>query len=128
MNILFSHFFFSIANPPGMQALHCMEPAPIGGDSTIVDAKRAALYLKQIDPMAYHLLRSIPVRFHRKQQQFESLQVCPIIIENEQHEIVQLRYSYFTYAPHVVDFELMPHFYAAYNKFAELVHVLKTVY
>ena len=68
-----------IENPPGMQMLHCVQKAETGGENFIVDAKQAAEYLKSIDLGAFELLTSFPVRFHRKQKNFQSLQVKPII-------------------------------------------------
>jgi hypothetical protein len=62
-----------------MQMLHCIQKAETGGENFIVDAKQAAEYLKSIDYGAFELLTSFPVRFHRKQKNFQSLQVKPII-------------------------------------------------
>jgi gamma-butyrobetaine dioxygenase len=39
-----------------------------------------------------------------------------------------MRYSYFTYAPHVVPFEFMEEWYKAYNAFAKVVRDLKHQY
>ncbi|KAL9651266.1 hypothetical protein ABK040_006267 [Willaertia magna] len=122
-----------IENPPQLQLLQCLQPSQEGGDNYIVNAKQVALYLKRINPLAFHLLTSVKVKFHRKQLQFESIQYRPIIElyddndkygndnnKEEENEIKQLRFSYFTYAPHQIDFYLMKEYYNAYNLFTNL--------
>ena len=59
--------------------LHCIQRAEVGGENAIVDAKQAAEYLKSIDLRAYELLTTVPVHFHRKQQNFQSLVISPIV-------------------------------------------------
>jgi len=110
-----------IANPPGMQILQCITPATLGGENAVVDAVKTANYLRQFDPEAYQMLVSTPVRFYRQQKEFQSLHVSPILRVDDNGNVVQVRYSYFTYAPHIVPFEQMESWYRAYNKFAALV-------
>ncbi|EFC42517.1 predicted protein [Naegleria gruberi] len=111
-----------IENPPELQLLHCIIPATEGGDNYVVNSVQAAWYLKQIDPLAFKILSEFPVKFHRKQQKFESILYKPIIeLSQDGKEIKQLRFSYFTYAPHVFDFDYLPEFYKAYNKFTNIV-------
>eukprot|EP01087_Luapelamoeba_hula_P024559 TRINITY_DN9400_c1_g1_i2.p1 TRINITY_DN9400_c1_g1~~TRINITY_DN9400_c1_g1_i2.p1 ORF type:complete len:223 (-),score=41.39 TRINITY_DN9400_c1_g1_i2:53-721(-) len=109
-----------IPNPPGLQMLHCMQKAAEGGSSQMVDAVQAALYLRSIDKPAFEALTTIPVHFHRQQKNFESSQVKPII-EMDGDRVKQVRYSYFTMAPHNRPFNVMPHWYQSYNKFARIV-------
>lgn len=117
-----------IENPPGLQALQCITPADVGGDNFMVDARHAARYLRQEDPAAFERLVQTNVRFHRKQKNFESLQVTPIIQLDQDGEPAMVRYSYFTYAPHIVPFEFMEEWYKAYNAFASLVRDKKNQY
>lgn len=51
----------------------------------------------------------------------QSLEVRPIIELDENKEVKQVRYSYFTMAPQRVPFEEMEQWYRSYNKFAEIV-------
>ena len=60
------------------------------------------------------------MRFHRKQKAFESLQVQPILRFGDDGSF-QIRYSYFTMAPHQLPFDQMTAFYRAYDGFARLV-------
>ncbi|KAL6054272.1 putative Gamma-butyrobetaine hydroxylase [Balamuthia mandrillaris] len=110
-----------IANPPGMQMLHCMRVADSGGENFMVDATQAALYLKELDRFSFETLSTIPVRFHRKQKNFESIQVKPIIEVGPNGSIKQIRYSYFTMAPQNVAFADMEHWYRSYSRFAKIV-------
>jgi gamma-butyrobetaine dioxygenase len=102
--------------PPRLQMLHCMHPADVGGESVLVDARQAALYLRSIDAHAFELLTTVPVRFHRKQKQFERVVISPII-EMRDGAVFRVRSSYFTMAPHIVPFERMEQWYRAYNRF-----------
>ena len=117
-----------IENPPQLQLLHCLIPAQDGGDNFVVNGVKAAEYLKSVNPIAFKLLTETKVKFHRKQKQFESIQIRPIISLDENGAIKQFRYSYFTYAPHVLDFDLMTPYYQAYNEFANLVRDKKHQY
>ena len=105
--------------PPRLQMLHCMRPADAGGDNFLVDGHQAARYLRSLDAHAFQLLTTIPVRFHRKQKQFERLVIAPII-EMRGAAVFRIRSSYFTMAPHHVAFEQMEQWYRAYNRFAAL--------
>jgi gamma-butyrobetaine dioxygenase len=67
------------------------------------------------------MLTRIPVHFHRRQKQFERLQVSPII-ELRDGEIFRIRSSYFTMAPHRVPFAEMEQWYRAYNRFTDVAN------
>ncbi|CAF3753383.1 unnamed protein product [Rotaria socialis] len=110
-----------IADPPGMQLLQCIRRADTGGANTLVNAAHAAVYLREIDPNAYYLLTTVPIHFHRKQKQFTSLHVGPII-QTEGDEIKQIRHSYFTLAPFNFPFWLTTAYYDAYRKYASILY------
>jgi len=107
--------------PPRFQMLHCMRAADEGGDSYIVDGKQAALYLRSLDSSAFTLLTTIPVRFHRKQRNFERLKESPVI-ELRGESVFRVRSSYFTMAPHTTPFDQMEEWYRAYKRFASLIN------
>lgn len=109
-----------IDHPPRYQLLHCQTPAHHGGESFLVDALQAARYLQHTDTPTFLRLTTTPVRFHRKQKAFESLNVSPILTMNGTTGF-QVRYSYFTMAPHRRPFGEMEAWYRAYNRFATLV-------
>jgi alpha-ketoglutarate-dependent taurine dioxygenase len=104
-----------------MQLLQCVRRADTGGANTLVNASHAALYLREIDPQSYYFLTTIPVHFHRKQQQFKSLHISPIIEANND-EIKQIRHSYFTLAPFSFPYWLTMAYYNAYRKYASILY------
>lgn len=104
--------------PPRYQLLHSIRVADSGGENAIVDASAAAAFLKSEDLAAYETLTSTPVRFHRKQKSFERVVVSPVLSEGPPF---QVRFSYFTMAPHNLPFETMEAFYRAYDAFSRLV-------
>jgi len=114
-----------ITNPPRYQILQSIVPSDNGGDSMFVDALAAWRYLYDIERHDAELLRTVPVRFHRKQKAFESLVVAPIIAwpDDASRDLAafQVRYSYFTMAPHRLPFADMAAWYRAYDRFARLV-------
>ena len=109
-----------IEKPPRYQMLNCIRPADEGGASFVADGWQAARHLQSVDAYAFELLTSTPVVFDRRQREFESVMVAPII-ELRDSEIVQIRSSYFTVAPHRVPFEVMEQWYRAYARFAGIV-------
>ena len=82
-------------SPPSMQLLHGMQAAEKGGESYLVDARGAALYLRAKNPWAFDMLSTINIKFHRKQKNFEAVTHFPLIQTLGNH-ITQIRYSYFT--------------------------------
>ena len=109
-----------IENTPRFQMLHCIQVADQGGESGIANAKQAALYLKSIDPNAFDILCQTPVTFHRKQHAFESIRKGPLITLRGE-DVYQVRFSYFTMAPHTLPFDQMIPWYQAYRRYINLV-------
>ena len=106
--------------PPSVQILQGIRPAERGGESYLVDARQAALYLKQMNPWAFDMLKTVKVKFHRKQKNFTAVTHYPIIQTMGDH-IQQIRYSYFTMDPFRVPFEWMRLWYEAYDQFAKIL-------
>jgi len=71
------------------------------------------------------MLTKTKVRFHKKQKNFESMQEKPILELDPEGKIKQVRYSYFTLAPHILPFDYMEVWYKSYNKFAHLVRYIE---
>lgn len=115
--------------PDGVQLLHAIRVADSGGESAVVDGLAAARYLESIDKEAFDVLTSTSVDFHRQQRAFESRVVAPILafepgggVSSEPGEMpFQIRFSYFTMAPHWLPFERMTSFYRAHDRFTRLV-------
>jgi alpha-ketoglutarate-dependent taurine dioxygenase len=110
-----------------MQLLQCIRRADTGGSNYLVNANHAAMYLREIDPQSYYLLTTVPVHFHRKQKQFQSVHIGPIIEANGD-EIKQIRHSYFTLAPFQLPFWLTKAFYNAYRQYASILYDRQSQY
>ncbi len=108
-----------LETPPRMQLLQCIRPADAGGDSYLVDALSAARHLASVDAEAYEILTTTKVRFHRKQKGFEKVLDTPLL--SGDGAAFQVRWSYFTLAPHRLPFERMEAWYRAHDRFARLV-------
>jgi alpha-ketoglutarate-dependent taurine dioxygenase len=113
-----------IAAPPRYQLLQGIVAAA-GGDNAFVDAFLAGEYLRARDSVDHALLAATKVRFHRRQRAFESLIEAPILslrdAANPTLDGFQVRYSYFTLAPHPLPFAAMSAFYRAHDHFARIV-------
>lgn len=109
-----------LESPPKWQLLQAVRPAIAGGDSYLCDARAAAHYLRSVDEHAYELLTGVSVVFHRKQKSFEKRLVSPVLVPDGPRGF-QVRFSYFTMAPHKVPFARMTAFYEAYRRFTTIV-------
>jgi gamma-butyrobetaine dioxygenase/trimethyllysine dioxygenase len=108
-----------LEHPPRYQVLQGVRAADEGGENFLVDAEAAARYLRALDERAHELLSTVPVRFHRRQKQFERIVEAPLLQEGPRG--FQVRYSYFTLAPFRLPFARMEEWYRAYDRFARLV-------
>jgi cysteine desulfurase/selenocysteine lyase len=113
-----------IAAPPRYQLLQAIVAAE-GGDNAFVDGHLAGEYLRARDAFDHALLATTKVRFHRRQRAFESVIESPILsypdTSNPTLAGFQIRYSYFTLAPHPLPFARMSAFYRAHDRFARIV-------
>ncbi|MFV8754282.1 TauD/TfdA family dioxygenase [Nannocystaceae bacterium ST9] len=106
-------------HPPRYQTLQCIRRASEGGANLLADALAAWRWLELDDPEAAALLRSQPVRFHRRQRGFEREIETPLVIVDGEHFMI--RSSYFTFAPHRMPFDRMRAFYRAHDRFIRLL-------
>ena len=106
-----------------MQLLQSIRKADQGGENFVVDSRQAALYLRDIDAEAFRILTTVPVTFHRKQKNFQSVFRGPLIQLGEKgsSDVQMIRHSYFTLAPHNYAFKEMEAFYRAYNRFSDIL-------
>lgn len=114
-----------IEAPPRYQLLQAMRSALEGGENLLADAAAALRYLRGMDRAAYEVLTKTPVVFHRRQKNFESRIESPIFRVDTHGELLQVRHSDFTFAPHRLPFEEMEAFYRAYQRFQAIVHDLR---
>lgn len=107
-------------DPPRYQLLQSIRAADSGGETVLADGAAAFRYLASHDAEAADRLLRTPVRFHRKQREFERQVVSPIVTLVGGR--LQLRASYFTMAPFQLPFDRMASWYRAYD---QLVRVLR---
>jgi gamma-butyrobetaine dioxygenase/trimethyllysine dioxygenase len=108
-------------HPPRYQLLHAIVPADEGGENTIADVQVAVERLRERDRPALQRLAATRVRFHRRQRAFERIVDAPIVTLDGDGRLVQVRHSYFTYAPFRMPFAEMRSFYEAYQAFDRAV-------
>jgi alpha-ketoglutarate-dependent taurine dioxygenase len=108
-----------LEKPPRFQLLQAIVVAESGGENYLVDARAAAAHLRETDEEAYELLARTPVRFHRKQKDFEKILDAPLVLG--EGDTFQVRWSYFTLAPYHLPFARMEAWYRAHDRFACLV-------
>ncbi len=106
-------------HPPRYQLLQGIRAADEGGANLLVDARAAFRRLAALDAHAAELLTGVPVRFHRRQKNFEREVISPMIVANGDDFLI--RCSYFTLAPHALPFARMLDFYRAHDRFIRLV-------
>jgi alpha-ketoglutarate-dependent taurine dioxygenase len=109
-----------LEHPPRYQLLQCIRPADDGGDNLLADARTAFRHLEAHDARAADLLATVPVRFHRKQKNFERILDTPLVARRGDEDFL-LRSSYFTLAPHRLPFAEMTEFYRAHDRFTRLL-------
>jgi gamma-butyrobetaine dioxygenase/trimethyllysine dioxygenase len=104
--------------PPRYQFLQSIRRADAGGESVLADALAAARYLESVDADAFARLTGTVVRFHRRQQAFESIVDAPLLTFTPAFRV---RLSYFTVAPYRLPFAEMEAWYRAHDRFVRLV-------
>ncbi|MBX3271354.1 MAG: TauD/TfdA family dioxygenase [Sandaracinaceae bacterium] len=111
-----------LEEPPRYQLLHGIRAAEDGGENLLVDAAAATRYLRGVDADAFEVLTTTTVTFHRRQRGFEKVLHAPLLRVDGAGELVQVRHSYFTFAPFREPFDRMEGFYRAYQRFARVIH------
>jgi len=108
---------------PTMQILACLENSVDGGESSVVDGFNVAQRLRAEDEKSFQLLARYPVRFNYEGDASVALHAKRPIIEcGPDGEILAIRFNNRSTAPIVdVPFDVMPNFYRAYRRFAQLV-------
>lgn len=107
--------------PPGLQFLHCLVFEATGGDSILVDAFACADELRRVDPAAFELLTTTPIRYRYSGPDSELSARSPIIRVDADGELFEIRYSNALLAPLDAAPEKMIDTYRAIHSFAGLL-------
>lgn len=108
---------------PTLQILSCLENTVDGGESMVVDGFMAADRLRREDPTGFALLAGHPVRFEYAGASGVRLRSKrPFIEVGADGEMLAVRFNNRSAAAFVdIPFDVMPAFYAAYRRFAEIL-------
>lgn len=106
-------------HPPQFQLLQSIRRADRGGENTVADGRAAFEFLASQDADAAQRLLATPVRFHRKQKQFEREVISPIVTFAD--GVFQVRSSYFTVAPYQLPFADMTAWYRAHDAYVRIL-------
>jgi gamma-butyrobetaine dioxygenase len=108
---------------PGLQLLHCIVNESDGGESQLCDGFAVAERLRAEDQAAFELLASYPVRFRYLDAGNADLQhYGPLIEMGTRGNVEGIRYNSRSVAAFDMPAEVLPDFYRAYRRFAELLH------
>jgi gamma-butyrobetaine hydroxylase len=108
---------------PQLQLLHCLEAAEEGGESVVVDGYAAAGRLRREAPDAFAMLARTAVPFRYVEPGAVDLRDAMPLIELDAAGAVRtVRYNNRSIGPLDIDAEEVPAFYAAYRRFARLLH------
>ncbi|KAI9552810.1 hypothetical protein GHT06_020690 [Daphnia sinensis] len=113
---------------PGMQLLHCLKSTDIKGDgsdpgglSFLVDGFRAANWLKENEPAAFHILSATPVRFQISVNGMKFSQTWPIICTDNEGKVTEIHYNNRTMGPLQAPNHLITPFYHSYHLLTEKI-------
>ncbi|KAA0191833.1 hypothetical protein HAZT_HAZT010520 [Hyalella azteca] len=110
---------------PGMQLLHCLKANnsdkenDFGGRSMFVDGFRAARWMEENEPTAFHVLTSTPIRFSIKNSGMRYSAIWPVICTNSDGDITEIHYNNRTMQPLQAPTHVVTPFYHAYKLFSQ---------
>jgi len=108
---------------PQLQLLHCLEAAGEGGESVVVDGFAVADRLRREAPDAFAILTRTAVPFRYVEMGAVDLRdAMPLIELDVGGGVRAVRYNNRSIGPLDIDAEDVPAFYAAYRRFARLLH------
>lgn len=105
----------------GLQMLHCIEAAPEGGESLLVDGFRIAAELKARDPAAFETLARVLLPFGYRDAETDLYARQPVIALDDDGAVRAVHYNERVARPLEAPERDADAFYAAYRHFARLV-------
>eukprot|EP00128_Syssomonas_multiformis_P015169 Colp12_sorted_trinity150504_noHs@30642 len=104
-------------NSPGIQLLHCLQTATIGGDSQFVDGFFVADWLRKTSPIAFQVLSSADVRFAIRSKDAVHTATTRVIVTDKRGALKEVHLNNRTLQPLQLPKELVVPFYEAYKAF-----------
>ena len=105
---------------PGLQFFLCLEAAPEGGESLLVDGFAIAAEMADNDPDGYATLASIPVPGRYLESGVHLRAERPVLRSDPRGALDQVSFNNYDRAPFLLPPDLERRFYQAYGRFAEL--------
>jgi hypothetical protein len=106
---------------PGFQVLHCILPAPDGGDSIFADGYAIAQHLRREDPDAFAILTRNPVPFLYRANEVELRAERPLIELGTHGQVLALHYNNRSIEPLPLAGSDLTAYYGAYRRLASLL-------
>ena len=106
---------------PGLQFLHCLRNASMGGEALMVDGFSLAARVRERDPEAYELLTRVEWPWSNRAPDSDYRWRSPVIRLDERGDVAELRVVPFLRAPLDLAFEEVEPAYRALRVFFEVV-------
>lgn len=107
---------------PGLQLLHCLESEAEGGESLVCDGFAAAERLRREAPEDFALLTRYPMPFRYAAPSVDLRAARPLIQLDTEGRVAGVCYNNRSAAPLDLPADVVPDFYRAYRRFAQLLH------
>lgn len=106
--------------PPGIQLLHCLEQANVGGESVLADSFAAAFALRDSHPEHFETLTQIPLTFHKHHDTAMMKYRRPMFVTDPlTKELVSIFYSPQFEGPLYASVDDCDRFYTAYGAYVK---------
>ncbi len=106
---------------PGLQLLHCLVSENDGGESIVVDGFKAAAILREEAPDDFAMLTRHKVPFRFASTDTDLVARARMITLDDRGEVEEVRFNNRSVAAFDLPADVMPGFYAAYRRFAEVL-------
>jgi len=108
---------------PGISFFHCLEAAPRGGESILVDGFRAAQQLRESDPESFRVLTRVPVFFQRQALPREDMRShTRMLVSDIDGDVVGVRWTDRTLPPQDLPDEYVEPVYRAFRKLRDIIN------
>ncbi|MEM7564590.1 MAG: TauD/TfdA family dioxygenase [Pseudomonadota bacterium] len=108
---------------PGISLFHCIEAAPEGGESILVDGFEAARILREVDNESFEVLSRVPVFFQRYALPEEDMRShTRMLVQDIDGDVVGVRWTDRTLPPQDIPSDLVEPVYRAFSRFRKIIN------
>jgi len=105
---------------PTIQLQHFLRTDAAGGAATLVDGFMVAADLAEARPDLYHLLATVPLHFHFRDDTSEHEHDATVLDVDGSEQLRAVRFSNHSAQPFLIDPQLMERYYEAYTMFGQM--------